>query len=142
LIDSQNLYINRLLNKHKKQKQYSLGSPIVMLPVTVTIETKRQWKCLLCVYCLSDICIWITQIYILYTLRILVWYFTNSVFESSKSVWISHRNLYDYSMKVKLYLANFRMDNDEINVRLKLWSKTADLFTHEYYELRKFVTEF
>jgi hypothetical protein len=37
---------------------------------------------------------------------------------------------------------NFRMDNDEINVRLKLWSKTADLFTHEYYELRKFVTEF
>jgi hypothetical protein len=101
LIDSQNLYINRLLNKHKKQKQYSLGSPIVMLPVTVTIETKRQWKCLLCVYCLSDICIWITQIYILYTLRILVWYFTNSVFESSKFVWISHRNLYDYSMKEK-----------------------------------------
>jgi hypothetical protein len=34
------------------------------------------------------------------------------------------------------------MDNDEINVRLKLWSKTADLFTNEYYELRKFVTEF
>jgi hypothetical protein len=41
-----------------------------------------------------------------------------------------------------MYLGNFRMDNDEINVRLKLWSKTADLFTHEYYELRKFVTEF
>jgi hypothetical protein len=34
------------------------------------------------------------------------------------------------------------MDNDEINVKLKLWSKTADLFTNEYYELRKFVTEF
>jgi hypothetical protein len=41
-----------------------------------------------------------------------------------------------------MYLANFRMDNDEINVRFKLWSKTADLFTHEYYERRKFVTEF
>jgi hypothetical protein len=35
-----------------------------------------------------------------------------------------------------------KFPNDEINVGLKLWSKTADLFTHEYYELRKFVTEF
>jgi hypothetical protein len=42
----------------------------------------------------------------------------------------------------EMYLGNFRKDNDETNVRLKLWRKTADLFTHEYYELRKFVTEF
>jgi hypothetical protein len=42
----------------------------------------------------------------------------------------------------EMYLENFRKDNDEINVRLNLWSKTADLFTHEYYVLRKFVTEF
>jgi hypothetical protein len=43
----------------------------------------------------------------------------------------------------EMYLGNFRKENDEINViRLKLWSKTADLLTHEYYELRKFVTEF
>jgi hypothetical protein len=42
----------------------------------------------------------------------------------------------------EMYLGNFRKDNDEFNVRLKLWSKTADLFTHKYYELRQFVTEF
>jgi hypothetical protein len=32
----------------------------------------------------------------------------------------------------EMYLGNFRKDNDEINVRLKLRSKTADLFTNEY----------
>jgi hypothetical protein len=42
----------------------------------------------------------------------------------------------------EMYLTNFQKDNDETNVRLKLWSKTADLFTYEYYELRKFVTKF
>jgi hypothetical protein len=42
----------------------------------------------------------------------------------------------------EISLGNFRKDNDEINARFKLWSKTADVFTHEYYELRKFVTEF
>jgi hypothetical protein len=36
----------------------------------------------------------------------------------------------------------FRKFPNGIDVRLKFWSKTADLFTHEYYELRKFVTEF
>jgi hypothetical protein len=36
----------------------------------------------------------------------------------------------------EMYLGNFRKDSDEINVRLKLWCKNADLSTHEYYELR------